>query len=130
MQQFLSDLTALSKQIAENQTAATTLRAAFSDHKELFLNNLQKAGFPSPESLESIRLSPEERNRLRNKKEELSHQKSSLDTNYKNIGDELQSLTQQDDLNISLTQVLDDLRALEEAISGQLTKKGSIGPLS
>jgi len=129
MQQFLSDSTALSKQIAENQTAATTLRAAFSDHKELFLNNLQKAGFPSPESLESIRLSPEERNRLRNKKEELSHQKSSLDTNYKNIGDELQSLTQQDDLNISLTQVLDDLRALEDVISGQLTKKGSIGQI-
>ena len=34
-----------------------------------------------------------------------------------------------DDLNISLTQVLDDLRTLEEVISGQLTKKGSIGQI-
>ena len=52
MQQFLSDLTALSKQIAENQTAATTLRAAFSDHKELFLLGTQT--HPSPKVLTSI----------------------------------------------------------------------------
>ena len=129
MQQLLSDSTFLTDQIVENQKEAVTLMTEFSSQKNLFLQNLRDAGFLSPEALESINLSSEERIRLRHKKDELSQRKTSLDTNKTNFEKELQILRQQDQPEIQLDQIIDDLKILEDTISGHHTKKGSIGQI-
>lgn len=129
MQQLLSDSTFLTNQIVENQEEYATLRTEFSSQKDLFLQNLRDAGFLSPEALESINLSSDERIRFRHKKDELSQQKTSLDTNKTNFENELQTLRQQDHTEIELDQIIDDLKNLEETISGHHSKKGSIGQI-
>ncbi|MFN9689710.1 MAG: SbcC/MukB-like Walker B domain-containing protein, partial [Bacteroidota bacterium] len=129
MQQLLSDSTFLTDQIAEYQKEAATLRIEFSNQNALFLQNLRDAGFLSPEALESINLSSDERIRLRHKKDELSQQKTSLDTNKTNFEKELQNLRQQDQTEIALDQIIDDLKILEDTISGHHSKKGSIGQI-
>lgn len=129
MQQLLSDSTFLTEQIVENQKEAASLGIEFSSQKDLFLQNLKDAGFLSPEVLESINLSSDERIRLRHKKDELSQQKTSLDTNKTTIEKELQTLKQQDQPEIVLYQIIDDLKILEDTISGHYTKKGSIGQI-
>ncbi len=129
MQQLLSDSTFLTDQIVKNQKEAAALRTEFSSQKDLFLQNLRDAGFLSPEALESINLSSDERIRLRHKKDELSKQKTSLDTNKTNFEKELQTLRQQDQTGIALDQIIDDLKILEDTISGHHSKKGSIGQI-
>jgi len=129
MQQLLSDSTSLTDQIVKNQKEAAALRTEFSSQKDLFLQNLRDAGFLSPEALESINLSSDERIRLRHKKDELSQQKTSLDTNKTNFEKELQTLRQQDQTGIALDQIIDDLKILEDTISGHHSKKGSIGQI-
>jgi exonuclease SbcC len=126
IQQLLSDISSFSNQIVENHKEASALRTSFSNQKEHFLIHLQKAGFSSEEALEDIRLSTEERNEFRHKKETLAQQKTSLDTNKKTIGDELQILYQQDDPKVALQQVIDDVSILEEGISQQFNQKGRI----
>jgi exonuclease SbcC len=129
IQQLLSDSTSLTDQIVENHKEAAALRTEFSSQKDLFLQNIQKAGFSSPEALESINLSSDERIRLRNKRDELSQRKTSLDTNKTNFENELQTLRQQDQTEIELDQIIDDLKILEDTISGHHSKKGSIGQI-
>lgn len=129
MQQLLSDSTSLTDQIVENQKAASSLKMEFSSQKDLFLQNLRDAGFLSPEALESINLSSEERIRLRHKKDELSQRKTSLDTNKTNFEKDLQILREQDNIEIDLDQIIDDLKILEDTNSGHLTKMGSIGQI-
>ena len=126
MQQLLSDSTFLNNQIVENQKGVSSLKMEFSSQRELFLQNLKDAGFLSFDELESIHLSSEERTRLRNKRDELSQQKTSLVTNKTNFEKDLQTLREQDDIEIDLDQIIDDLKILEDTISGHLTKKGSI----
>jgi exonuclease SbcC len=129
MQQLLSDSTFLNNQIVENQQGASSLKMEFSSQRELFLQNLKDAGFLSVDELESINLSSEERTRLRNKRDELSQRKTSLDTNKTNFEKDLQILGEQDNIEIDLDQIIDDLKILEDTISGHLTKKGSIGQI-
>ena len=126
MQQLLSDSTFLTNQIVENQKGASSLKMEFSSQRELFLQNLKDAGFLSIDELESINLSSEERIRLRNKRDEISQQKTSLVTNKTNFEKDLQILREQDQIAIDLDQIIDDLKILEDTISGHLTKKGSI----
>lgn len=129
MQQLLSDSTSLTNQIVENQKAASSLKMEFSSQRELFLQNLKDAGFLSVDELECINLSSEERNRLRNKRDELSQQKTSLNTNKTNFEKDLQTLSERDDIAIDLAQVIDDLKIIEDTISEHLTKMGSIGQI-
>jgi exonuclease SbcC len=129
MQQLLSDSTSLTDQIVENQKGVSSLKTEFSSQKDLFLQNLRDAGFLSPEALESINLSSEERIRLRHKKDELSQRKTSLDTNKTNFEKDLQILREQDNIEIDLDQIIDDLKILEDTNSGHLTKMGSIGQI-
>jgi exonuclease SbcC len=126
MQQLLSDSTFLTNQIIENQKGASSIKIEFSSQRELFLQNLKDAGFLSIDELESINLSSEERIRLRNKRDEISQQKTSLVTNKTNFEKDLQILREQDQIAIDLDQIIDDLKILEDTISGHLTKKGSI----
>ena len=129
MQQLLSDSTFLTNQIIENQKEASSIKMEFSSQRELFLQNLKDAGFLSISELERINLSSEERIRLRNKRDELSQQKTSLVTNKTNFEKDLQTLREQDNIEIDLDQIIDDLKILEDTISGHLTKKGSIGQI-
>jgi exonuclease SbcC len=129
MQQLLSDSTFLTNQIVENQKGASSLKMEFSSQRELFLQNLKDAGFLSVDELESIHLSSEERTRLRNKRDELSQQKTSLVTNKTNFEKDLQILREQDNIEIDLDQIIDDLKILEDTNSGHLTKMGSIGQI-
>lgn len=126
MQQLLSDSISLTEQIVENQKEAASLRLEFSSQKDIFLQNLRDAGFLSPEALESINLSSDERIRLRHKRDELSQQKITLDTNKTNFEKELQILRQQDHLDIELNQIMDDLKILEDTISGHHTKREAL----
>ena len=110
MQQLLSDSTFLTNQIVENQKGASSLKMEFSSQRELFLQNLKDAGFLSISELESINLSSEERIRLRNKRDEISQQKTSLVTNKTNFEKDLQILREQDQIAIDLDQIIDDLK--------------------
>lgn len=80
MQQYLSDSAALTREIFKNKKEKEELEVELSGLNHLFVQNLEKAGFASPEALESIQLTSEERKEFRSKKDQLDQQYSSHQT--------------------------------------------------
>jgi len=129
MQQYLSDSAALTQEIFKNKKEKEELEVELSGLNHLFVQNLEKAGFASPEALKSIQLTSEERKEFRSKKDQLDQQYSSHQTNKNNYKEELKQLEIQDDPEINLSQIMNDLEQLELSISSQFTLKGSIGQI-
>lgn len=129
IQQLLSDSSSLTKEITKNNKEKGELEVELSGLNNLFVQNIQKAGFSSPEALESINLTPDERKEFRSKKDQLDQRYSSHQTNKNNYKEELKKLELQDNPEINLSQITNELEHLEKSFSNLFTQKGSIGQI-
>lgn len=127
MQQYLTYSAALTQEIFKHKNEKEELEAELSSLNSHFMKNLQKAGFPNPEALESIHLTSEERKEFRSQKDRLDQLFHTHQTNKENYKEELKNLEIQDNPDLNLSQVLEDLDQLEKNISSLFTQKGSIG---
>jgi exonuclease SbcC len=126
MHTLFSDSSKLNEDLMELKRKKEILEKEIYEQNSLFVHNLHKAGFPSPEALESIRLTSEERKEFRSRKDQLDQWHHTLQTNKTNVLEALKNLEIQDNPEIDLSQIIEDLQHLEHSISATFTQKGSI----